>query len=191
MNFLTYRFKRIFKHSLINLVIFSSAILFANNAFAEAKITPFTELSPEIQEVLSPFADSWEQIEPRRQQMLIRFSQDADPEMRQRIKRHASHWKSLPIKERKKVRKAMRKFDKLPAHKREKLLKRWRDMPAEKRRKIHGAFDTFEQLPEERRREIREKVRNMSPEERREFLKEIAQQSTQSTTEAGEEKSQP
>jgi acyl-CoA reductase-like NAD-dependent aldehyde dehydrogenase len=111
--------------------------------------------------------------------------------MRHRIKRHASHWKSLPIKERKKVRKAIRKFDKLPAHKREKLRKRWRDMPAEKRRKIHGAFDTFEQLLEERRREIREKVRNMSPEERREFLKEIAQQSTQSTTEAGEEKSQP
>jgi hypothetical protein len=165
-----------FKGSHIKQLIVCSAIAFACSALAKPEAIAFEELPHEIQDTLSPFADTWENIKPQRQQMLIRFSKDADADMRKRIKRHANHWKELPSEEREKVRKAIRRFENLPPRKREKLRQRWNNMPAEKRRRVDRALDQYQQLSEEKRKEIREKVRNMSPRERREFLKEVKRQ---------------
>lgn len=173
MRFLNNRFKTIFTRSCITLLVAFSTVIFSSDVFAKSETTVFAELSPEVQDTLLPLADRWEQIEPQRQQMLIRLSRDADPDMRQRIKRHANHWKSLPKHERNKVRRAIRKFENLPPHKRKKLRQRWDNMPPEKHRAIDKAFDRYEQLSAERQKEIREKVRSMSPVERREFLNEI------------------
>jgi hypothetical protein len=183
-------FSPVLKYSSVYLLIAGSALMFGVSALAEPDAIAFDDLSPEIQDSLSPFADRWQQIPPQRQQMLIRFSKDADPDMRKRLKRHANHWKGLPVEERKKVRKAIRKFENLPPHKRQQLRQRWNNMPAEKRRRIDQAFTHYEQLSAEKQKQIREKVRSMSPEERREFLNEIQRHRDKPPPAADKQKSQ-
>ncbi|MGB2359809.1 MAG: DUF3106 domain-containing protein [Porticoccaceae bacterium] len=166
-------------HSIIHIpplrifLVLCAAALFSWDALASPGGTAFNDLSPEIQDSLSPLADTWENIPPKRQQTLIRFTREANNEMRQRIKRHAKRWKTLSPAERSKVHRAMHKYENLPLHKQKALRERWNSMPDRKHRAKNQAPDQYDRISPEKRRQIRDKVRAMSREERREFLKQI------------------
>jgi hypothetical protein len=130
----------------------------ASNSRAPAAPLAWKDLQPNQQQLLQPYAQSWDSLPAERQQALSRG---------------ARRWLSMDPAQRAEAHERFQAWQKLPEQRRQLIRQRWehfQQLDPEQKALVRQNFKAFMRLPPEQRRKLRERWLAATPAERARML---------------------